>query len=71
MEDRLHMGDLHGPDLEVITITSAHLLVVRTQYTQSCLTGNKAGKCSLAVSQEKVRLLDNQLVVSHIESHQN
>lgn len=64
------MGDLHGPDLEVITIASAHLLVVRTQYIQSRLTGRKAGKCSLAMSQ-KVRLLDNQLVVSHIESHQN
>lgn len=31
VEDRLYMGDLHGPELKVLPITSAHLHVVRAQ----------------------------------------
>lgn len=65
------MGDLCGPDLEVITLTSAHLPGVRAELCTAHLTRRETGKCSPAVSREKVKLCDDQLVVSHIHSNQN
>lgn len=63
------MGDLHGPELKVLAITSAHLRVVRAQLYTVAPDWEGGWEMECTCVPGDAELFDDLLVVPHTESH--